>query len=130
MPERRSPEEIAAEYAEKERLLKARLAAARKKAAAVSPEALARLREKLALVGRRRELAEARSRQSPRKADTQAKIVVGAIAMSYLAEHPEDRWFRSSLLKGLKANPKTKRNPLLLAFARSLVAGKEEHEKH
>lgn len=83
------------------------------------------LKDRLALIARRKTLAQGRSRQDPRKADTQAKIVIGAISQHHLETNPKNAWLRADLYNGLKNNPKTIRNQVLRDFFRSLVVTKE-----
>jgi hypothetical protein len=92
-----------------------------------SPERLAeldqraeKLRTRLAELHRQKRRIESAQHKARRRKETQAKIILGAIAMSYLSKNPRDQWFKQAVREGLKSNPRVKTNEVLLEFAKTL----------
>src|SRR5208337_2040726 len=102
MATRKTPEELKAMFAEKKKALEAKFDRMRQEEREKQKAAEARLKKRLALIGRREQLAEARNNQTPRKADTQAKVVIGAITMNFFTDHPNGQMSKQRLLDGLK----------------------------
>jgi hypothetical protein len=113
-------DQLKAEYAEKRRALQSKFAQMREKEREKQKAALARLKHRLEVLARREQLADARASQSPRKADAQAKIVIGAITMNFFTDHPNGQMSKQRIIDGLKANPRVLKNVVLRQFAHFL----------
>jgi hypothetical protein len=116
----KSLEQLKAEYAQKKRALEAKFAQIREAEREKQKAALSRLKHRLEVIGRRDQLSEARSSQSPRKAEAQAKIVIGAITMNFFTDHPNGQMPKQRIIDGLKANPRVLKNDVLRQFAHFL----------
>jgi hypothetical protein len=81
----------------------------------------AAIRQRLNEIRRRRSRIESDAKRASRRRVARAKIICGAIAQTYLAERPQDRWFREYMREGLRKNPATKQIPELLEFYKSLT---------
>ena len=79
-----------------------------------------KLRTRLAELHRQKRRIESTEHKARRRKETQAKIILGAIAMSYLSKNPRDQWFKQAVREGLKSNPRVKTNEVLLEFAKTL----------
>ena len=125
MATRKTPEELKAQYSELKKALEAKFDRLRQAEREKQKVAAARLKHRLKVIGRREQLAEARGLQSPRKADTQAKIIIGAITMSFFTDHPNSQMPKHVLINGMRANPRTVKNLVLRQFGHFLLHPEE-----
>jgi hypothetical protein len=125
MATRKTPEQLKAKYEEKRKALEAKFAQLRRDEREKQKDAVARIKHRLEVIGRRQQLDEARSSQSPRKADAQAKIVIGAITMNFFTDHPNGQMSKQRILDGLKAYPRVLKNAVLRQFGHFLLHPEE-----
>jgi regulator of protease activity HflC (stomatin/prohibitin superfamily) len=78
----------------------------------------AAIKARLAEIRRRRSRIESDAKRASRRRITRAKIICGGLVMSYLRDHPQDRWCREYMREELRKNPAIKLIPELLEFYR------------